>query len=137
MAVQGKDREGFGKWRPRGEAALGLGQATADRSDACYDACAGVKARHNWCIMLPLSQRVQPGVHTLMGMSRCRDALVERLHLGVRCQWAGVRSRNRGWRNRGRSRVFVRFADDVRTTVSAVWSTLNRQRERGGAALNA
>ena len=43
------------------------------------DACAGVKAPHNWCIMLPLSQRVQPGVCTLMAMSRYRDALVRHL----------------------------------------------------------
>ena len=34
------------------------------------------KAPHDWCIMLPLSQRVQPGVYTLMAMSRYRDALV-------------------------------------------------------------
>ena len=40
------------------------------------DACAGVTAPHNWCIMLPLSQRVQPGVYTLMALSRYRDALV-------------------------------------------------------------
>ena len=40
------------------------------------DACAGVTASHNWCIMLPLSQRVQPGVYTLMALSRYRDALV-------------------------------------------------------------
>ena len=40
------------------------------------DACAGTKAPHDWCIMLPLSQRVQPGVYTLMAMSRYRDALV-------------------------------------------------------------
>ena len=38
--------------------------------------CAGVTAPHNWCIMLPLSQRVQPGVYTLMALSRYRDALV-------------------------------------------------------------
>ena len=31
---------------------------------------------HDWCIMLPLSQRVQPGVYTLMALSRYRDALV-------------------------------------------------------------
>ena len=36
-------------------------------------ACAGVKAPHNWCIMLPLFQRVQPGVYTLMAVSRRRD----------------------------------------------------------------
>ena len=73
--------------------------ATADRSDICHallhvvadadlrwhraediDACAGVKAPHNWCIvMLPLSQRVQPGVYTLMAVSRCRNALVRHL----------------------------------------------------------
>ena len=40
------------------------------------DACAGVTAPHDWCIMLPLSQRVQPGVYTLMALSRYRDALV-------------------------------------------------------------
>ena len=40
------------------------------------DACAGITAPHNWCIMLPLSQRVQPGVYTLMALSRYRDALV-------------------------------------------------------------
>ena len=39
------------------------------------DACAGVTAPHNWRIMLPLSQRVQPGVYTLMALSRYRDAL--------------------------------------------------------------
>ena len=69
--------------------------ATADRSDIQHalwhtvtdadlrwhraediDACAGVTAPHNWCIVLPLSQRVQPGVYTLMAMSRYRDALV-------------------------------------------------------------
>ena len=43
------------------------------------DACAGVKAPRNWCIMLPLSQRVQPGVYTLMAMSRYRDALVRHI----------------------------------------------------------
>ena len=35
-----------------------------------------VSLPHNWCIMLPLSQRVQPGVYTLMALSRYRDALV-------------------------------------------------------------
>ena len=40
------------------------------------DACAGITAPHNWCIMLPLSQRVQPGVCTLMAMSWYRNALV-------------------------------------------------------------
>ena len=29
-----------------------------------------------WCIMLPLSQRVQPGVYTLMALSRYRDPLL-------------------------------------------------------------
>ena len=43
------------------------------------DACAGVKAPRNWCITLPLSQRVQPGVYTLMATSRYRDALVRHL----------------------------------------------------------
>ena len=28
------------------------------------DACAGERAPHNWYIMLPISQRVQPGVYT-------------------------------------------------------------------------
>ena len=42
------------------------------------DACAGATAPQNWCIMLPLSQRVQPGVYTLMALSRYRDVLVRR-----------------------------------------------------------
>ena len=37
---------------------------------------AGVSAPHDWCIMLPLSQRVQPGVHTVMALSRYRDVLL-------------------------------------------------------------
>ena len=43
------------------------------------DACAGERAPHNWCIMLPVSQRVQPGVYTLMALSWYRDALVQQL----------------------------------------------------------
>ena len=46
------------------------------------DACAGVAAPHDWCIMLPLSQRVQPGVYTLMALSRYRDALVRHAPAG-------------------------------------------------------
>ena len=42
------------------------------------DACAGERAPHDWCVMLPVSQRVQPGVYTLMALSRYRDALVQR-----------------------------------------------------------
>ena len=41
------------------------------------DACAGERAPHDWSIMLPVSQRVQPGVYTLMALSRYRDALVQ------------------------------------------------------------
>ena len=41
------------------------------------DACAGERAPHDWCVMLPVSQRVQPGVYTLMALSRYRDALVQ------------------------------------------------------------
>ena len=43
------------------------------------DACAGERAPHNWSIMLPVSQRVQPGVYTLMALSRYRDARVQRV----------------------------------------------------------
>ena len=44
------------------------------------DACAGERALHDWSIMLPVSQRVQPGVYTLMAFSRYRDAqLVQRV----------------------------------------------------------
>ena len=42
------------------------------------DACAGERAPHDWCVMLPVSQTVQPGVYTLMALSRYRDALVQR-----------------------------------------------------------
>ena len=42
------------------------------------DACAGERAPHDWCVMLPVSQRVQPGVYTLMALSRYRDTLVQR-----------------------------------------------------------
>ena len=38
----------------------------------------GVTAPRDWCIMLPLSQRVQPGVYTVMALSRYRDALIRR-----------------------------------------------------------
>ena len=41
------------------------------------DACAGERAPHDWCVMLPVSQRVQPGVYTLMALSWYRDALVQ------------------------------------------------------------
>ena len=41
------------------------------------DACAGERVPHDWSIMLPVSQRVQPGVYTLMALSRYRDALVQ------------------------------------------------------------
>ena len=41
------------------------------------DACAGERAPHDWCVMLPVSQRVQPGVYTLMALSRYRDALIQ------------------------------------------------------------
>ena len=44
------------------------------------DACAGERAPHNCrCIMLPVSQRVQPGVYTLMALSQYRDALVQQV----------------------------------------------------------
>ena len=60
--------------------ALALLQVTGDvllrwHTAGDLDACAGERAPHNWCIMLPLSQRVQPGVYTLMALSRYRDAL--------------------------------------------------------------
>ena len=41
------------------------------------DACAGERAPHNWCVMLPVSRRVQPGVYTMMALSRYRDALLQ------------------------------------------------------------
>ena len=41
------------------------------------DACAGERAPHDWYVMLPVSQRVQPGVYTLMALSRYRDALIQ------------------------------------------------------------
>ena len=41
------------------------------------DACAGERPPHDWCVMLPVSQRVQPGVYALMALSRYRDALVQ------------------------------------------------------------
>ena len=57
-----------------------LHAVTADglrwRRAESIDACAGVTAPHDWCIMLPLSQRVQPGVYTLMALSRYWDALL-------------------------------------------------------------
>ena len=40
------------------------------------DACAGVRVPHDWCIMLPLSQRVQAGVYTLTALSRYRETFV-------------------------------------------------------------
>ena len=43
---------------------------------ASIDACAGVQAPHDWCIMLPLSQRVQPSVYTLMARhGLCAEAV--------------------------------------------------------------
>ena len=64
--------------------ALALLQVTGDvplrwHTAGDLDACAGERAPHNWCIMLPVSQRVQPGVYTLMALSRYRDALVQQL----------------------------------------------------------
>ena len=64
--------------------ALGLLQITGDvplrwHTAGDLDACAGERAPHNWSIMLPVSQRVQPGVYTLMALSRYRDALVQRV----------------------------------------------------------
>ena len=64
--------------------ALALLQVTGDvplrwHTAGDLDACAGERAPHNWCIMLPVSQRVQPGVYTLMALSRCRDALVQQV----------------------------------------------------------
>ena len=41
---------------------------------ASIDACAGVNAPHDWCIMLPLSQRVQPGVYSPQSISGCADS---------------------------------------------------------------
>ena len=41
------------------------------------DACAGERTPYDWCVMLPVSQRVQPGVYTMMAPSRYRDALVQ------------------------------------------------------------
>ena len=41
------------------------------------DACAGERAPHNWHGMLPVSWRVQPGVYTMMALSRYRDALLQ------------------------------------------------------------
>ena len=64
--------------------ALALLQVTGDvplrwHTAGDLDACAGERAPHNWSIMLPVSQRVQPGVYTLMALSRYRDALVQRV----------------------------------------------------------
>ena len=64
--------------------ALALLQVTGDvplrwHTAGHLDACAGERAPHNWSIMLPVSQRVQPGVYTLMALSRYRDALVQRV----------------------------------------------------------
>ena len=64
--------------------ALALLQVTGDvplrwHTAGDFDACAGERAPRNWCIMLPVSQRVQPGVYTLMALSRYRDALVQQV----------------------------------------------------------
>ena len=64
--------------------ALALLQVTGDvplrwHTAGDLDACAGERAPHNWSIRLPVSQRVQPGVYTLMALSRYRDALVQRV----------------------------------------------------------
>ena len=64
--------------------AIALLQVTGDvplrwHTAGDLDACAGERAPHNWCIMLPVSQRVQPGVYTLMALSRYRDALVQQV----------------------------------------------------------
>ena len=64
--------------------ALALLQVTGDvplrwHTASDLDACAGERAPHNWSIMLPVSQRVQPGVYTLMALSRYRDALVQQV----------------------------------------------------------
>ena len=47
------------------------------RTAGDLDACAGERAPHNWCVMLPVSRRVQPGVYTMMALSRYRDALLQ------------------------------------------------------------
>ena len=62
--------------------AIALLQVTGDvplrwHTAGDLDACAGERAPHDWSIMLPVSQRVQPGVYTLMALSRYRDALVQ------------------------------------------------------------
>ena len=64
--------------------ALALLQVTGDvplrwHTAGDLDACAGERAPHNWSIMLPVSQRVQPVVYTLMALSRYRDAFVQRV----------------------------------------------------------
>ena len=41
------------------------------------DACSDERAPHDWCVMLPVSQRVQPGVYMLIALSRYRDALIQ------------------------------------------------------------
>ena len=41
------------------------------------DACGGERAPHNWCVMLPVSRRVQLGVYTMMALSRYRDTLLQ------------------------------------------------------------
>ena len=51
--------------------ALALIQVTGDvllrwHTAGDLDACAGERTPHNWSIMLPVSQRVQPGVYTLL-----------------------------------------------------------------------
>ena len=46
------------------------------------EACSGGRPPHDWCIMLPLSQRVQPGVYILMALGRYRDALVKETACG-------------------------------------------------------
>ena len=60
--------------------AIALLQVTGDvllqwHTAGDLDACASDRAPHDWSIMLPVSQRVQPGVYTLMALSRYRDAL--------------------------------------------------------------
>ena len=64
--------------------AIALLQVTGDvplrwHTAGDLDACAGERAPHDWSIMLPVSQRVQPGVYTLMALSRYRDALVQQV----------------------------------------------------------
>ena len=64
--------------------ALALLQVTGDvplrwHTAGDLDACAGERAPHNWSIMLPVSQRVQPGVYTIMALSQYRDALVQQV----------------------------------------------------------